>query len=130
MARRTEPTPGPWSVTRSPKGFKLRLSGGGWTHFAKIVCRMRLSAVENGEGLANAALICAAPDYKKSADASIAIINNFSDVFELYRSAKIDAAEFNRHVVQRLEHRDWQQAKDLHITAMLRERDAIPPVES
>ncbi len=62
MTNNAEHTPGPWSLTRTPKGHRMRVSGFGWGHFAKVVVRMDGEDEDQSEGIANANLIAAAPD--------------------------------------------------------------------
>lgn len=56
-------TPGPWSVGgRTRGGHCVFISAQNWTHFAKVVVKMKGGDSDLPEGNANARLIAAAPE--------------------------------------------------------------------
>lgn len=55
-------TKGKWEIKPSRKRYYARISGKGWSSFAKVVIRMNGFQDLNEEGLANAKLIASAPD--------------------------------------------------------------------
>lgn len=56
-------TEGPWELGNALQGEGYTaINGVGWDQFATVVTRMRGDTEDSPEGVANARLICAAPD--------------------------------------------------------------------
>lgn len=70
-------TAGPWVARRTRKGYALKFSAPGWTSFARVFVRMEGSDSDLPEGVANAAVMLAAPDLLA---ALIALANAADDV--------------------------------------------------
>lgn len=92
-------TPGPWKIVGPDQDDRNRVhisSNGHWYRFASVVVRMIGNEKDSPVGLANANLICAAPDlYAICAELEGAIDAQTYDYAKTFHGDIPDDAEFN-----------------------------------